>query len=258
MVKKLFAVMLFLLLIMPLIFAATVTTTSLTINTKPNHELLIKATNAANGNKVQEITKNSGDSGTVQATIYSIGIKEINIEISISKDFVEIKRENFGPYAVTTPVTIDISLDETKAEESEKTAIAEKETSGITGKVTEESEGGLKNLFSNLVSNKVVWYILIALVAGGGIFFGVRFFMTRQVIPQNIVVKKQSELLKEHEAKKEKEKEDNNYLKRLDDRLQEIQTEISKIKNRDKIIAAERKLKEDVELLEKLRKGEDI
>ena len=254
MVKKLFAVMLFLLLIMPLIFAATVTTTSLTINTKPNHELLIKATNAANGNKVQEITKNSGDSGTVQATIYSIGVKEINIEISISKDFVEIKRETFGPYAVATPVTIDINLDgEVKAEESKE------ETSGITGKAVEETgEGGLKNLFSNLISNKLVWYILIALVAGGGIFFGVRFFMTRQVIPQNIVVKKQSELLKEHEAKKEKEKEDNNYLKRLDDRLQEIQTEISKIKNRDKIIAAERKLKEDVELLEKLRKGEDI
>ena len=245
--KVLFAVML-LIMVIPIVFSMEVATTQLTINTKPNHDVSVKVTNSETGEGVYPLRKfSSGDNGKVEVSIPSIGAKELNVEVYLAKDFVEITTETFGPFPVKTPATVEIGL----APEEPEVAEEKTETGAnksVTGQVVSENEGR-----KSIVSKKILLIAALVMIIGFAGFFGVKFLVSRGAIPHHIIVRKQSEILKEKTDEKIKSKE----LEEAERKLQAAQIEINKLKNKEKIEQVEKRIESEKELLKKLRSGEE-
>tara|TARA_Y100000310_G_scaffold345023_1_gene461242 strand:+ start:920 stop:1687 length:768 start_codon:yes stop_codon:yes gene_type:complete len=255
MVKKIIALGVLFLLIVPLVFALEVSQTKLTINTKPNHDVDIKITNSESGNKVQSLTKKSGESGIIDVFISSIGTKDLDIEINLEKDFVEVMTESFGPFPIKTPITIDIGLElEPVVEEVTDEVVEEtvENSVGITGQaISEEDEK------ESIISKTFLLIAGLVIVVGFIGFLGMRFFKNRSNSPSSIVVRKQSEILKEKQDALEDAKDDNEKITELEEKMNDIRTEMNKIKNEDKIKNAEKRIREEQERLERLRQGDE-
>ena len=162
-------------------------------------------------------------------------------------------------YSVNTPITIDIGLTEkTKEPEVVEEVVEDTPETGITGTgktITGEGEGKVKKIFSKTVLLIAGLVIIIGFIG----FFGVKFLMSGRGIashmgglPSHIIVRKQSEILKERQSEREKDKE----LVEAEKKLQEAQLEINKLKNKAKIEEVERRIEADKELLRRLRSGE--
>lgn len=265
MVRKLIVLLILIMLIAPIAFAASVSETGLAITTDPNQALDVIVTNSDTGKKVQSFTgKNSGESGVLDLNIYSIGAKQLDILVKVFKSDGTVIEESFGPYSTGNKIELNVGLSKP---EPEPENVAEEvvnenaeevtEEPGITGEVTAENEGGKKFL------ENINW-TSVGKIAGGIIIIGVlafvivMFVIKRGKLPKNIIVKKQSDLLKEKKEEiADMKEESEDRIGQLEKRIKEIQQEINKIKNEDKIKLAENRVKEEMERLERLKRGEE-
>lgn len=254
MVRKFLAIGI-LLLIIPMILAMEVVKTPLTINADPNYDLEIRVIDSATGNLVQPFSKNTGSSGQVKLDISSLNVEEVNIEVVVFKDFIQVSEEASGPHPVGSPISMDISINEKEPveeipeniteEEPAEEQLAEEEA-GVTGKT-------IGDTVSKIFSKTNLLYAGIVIVTLVIVLFVTRVIRARNLIPRSIIVRKQSELLRE----KKEEDEESGELREAHKKLREAQAEINKLKNRKKIEEMENQIQEEKERLERMRRGEE-
>jgi hypothetical protein len=244
------------------VVALDVTKTELTIKTEPQHNLDIKIFNADNDKKVQSfLGKETGDSGEVKVSISSIGVKEIYITLNVKKGNLKVFDETYETYPTGKPITLNIdpypkpeenvtANESVVSETINKTEVEEnytKEKTGITGKT-------IGNKIGRVFSKEILIILVVIIIAGFAIYFVVKL-IRKKGFPQNIIVRKQSELVAEREKLKEESKEDDK-LASIEKKLRALLEDVIKMRNKDKIEEAKKRLEGDRRELEKLEKGE--
>ena len=266
MAQKIIVISIFILVMLGVVYGGSVVQTTLTVNAVSGNDVIVHVSNAENDNKVQWFpSKNANGSGILDFKISSFDVKDINIEISVLKDSVELSKETFGPYSVKDPVIIDLTSvgSETIPPEIESSSENES-TVTFTGSTVEDN----KESFISAGTLKLIGIIVaIVFVLGVIMFFIMRNFGGKSAfhglgnvnsVSPPIVVKKQSEFIKEQKEIEDAMNMDGEHIAQIEGRVKELLGEIGKLKNKDKIAEAEKKLEEDKKILEKLKKGEEI
>lgn len=276
MIKKLFPIIILVFLIVP-IFALTAYKTEVTLTTEPNYNVNIIAKDSENENLVQSFTKVSDSTGIVKVSVSSI-VSSIKLDVTVSGTR-GTKNQDFGPYKVETPISIELKIP-VEPEVEENTT----EDSGLEVTVQEaeknKNSSGNKitgfSTFENISISPIVYYIVgIVLILGILVFLVVRFrgslpSFSGTKIPQQITTIKASEKLKQMKEERENlqkvaegikeddiDNDDVDKVTELERRILDITKEISKIKNKARIKEARKRLEEDKERLEKLELGEE-
>ncbi len=265
MAQKIILISILILVMLGVVYGGSVVQTTLTINAVSGNDIIVHVFNAENDNKVQFFPlKNANVSGILDFKISSFDVKDINIEVSVLKDGVEVSKETFGPYSVKDPVIIDLSSvgSETVLPENE-TPSENGSTVTFTGSAVEDN----KESFISAGTLKLIGIIVaIVFVLGVIMFFIIRNFSGKNVFyglgnvnstSPPIVVKKQSEFIKKQKEIEDAMNMDGKHIAQIENRVKELLGEIGKLKNKDKIVEAEKRLEDDRKRLERLRRGEE-
>lgn len=265
MAQKIIVILIFILVMLGVVYGGSVVQTTLTVNAVSGNDVIVHVFNAENDNKVQFFPlKNANDTGTLSYTIGSFDVQDINIEVSVLKDGIELSKETYGPYSVKNPVTIDLTSVGGETSQTENKSSSENESAvTFTGSAVE----GNKESFISAGTLKLIGIIVaIVFVLGVIMFFIMRNFSGKNAfhglgnvnsVSPPIVVKKQSEFIKEQKEIEDAMNMDGEHIAQIEGRVKELLGEIGKLKNKDKIAEAEKKLEEDRKRLERLRTGED-
>ncbi|MBU0959242.1 MAG: hypothetical protein KKB31_04840 [Nanoarchaeota archaeon] len=131
-------------------------------------------------------------------------------------------------------------------EEVEVIEEVEEQGPGITGLATSDDVG--------FFAGKTLYYVIGIGVLLAIVFFGSMSMRKKISAPKEIKVRKLSEL---RDEKSEKTDDYRQAIEQAERKIEEAQKEIKKIKNEDKIAEAKKRIAKEQEELEKLEKGED-
>lgn len=207
----------------------------------------------------------AGTDGLAQIN-YSSTLDEIKIGVLVRFAGEKISYDVYGPYTTGETVYIDTETkevllgNEATSFLSPQEVLIEEESEELEEPLESESNETEESIFptgkvvSIIKQNRtiIIYVFLGALVLAGAVFSFIRFKKMKKG-SGDIKVKKLSDL------KKEKEDFDveKDEIEKLQIQIAEAQKAINKIKNKEKIKEAEKKLEEDKAELEKLQKGED-
>jgi hypothetical protein len=245
--------------------------TQIKIKTVPDYNVQVSISKAGVSDFVliDSATSKADEYGDVSFE-FPIEFPTYNLYIFIKKDGETlIKNKTYGLISgenvdwILTPswfepliTPSEISLEElNKTEQNENSLIETTEETNNSDLNESDSLNFITGKVVSLIKNNktlIVYIFLGALVLAGAIFSFMRFKKTHKNNGE-IKVKKLSDLKKE----KEDSEEESSEIEKLQIQIAEAQKAINKLKNKEKIKEAERKLEQDKEELEKLKEGED-
>jgi hypothetical protein len=261
---------LFLVFLLSLTTAATEKITPITVKTIANTNVEINVLNPQTFDVLETFKQNSGATGeftvtskSTQPTIYLI--------VKVKKENMILFSERFNNYKTGEQIKIylpkileETGKDSTPENSTNQTAenntaqnnttVAASTAPAQQEQVTQEPVIPQAPLTGQAVSEtesvKTNWiYYIIAIVV---IMIAIAMFMMRKkLFKEKLPGPTKTKSTPEYESSINKE------LAQAERKLAEAQTEIQRIKNRDKILIAEKKLEEDRVRLEKLKSGYD-
>jgi len=255
------------LLVLPTVIAVNDYTTTIIVIGEPNAGLIIDVMDVEQAKKIASFNTTMDSEGKKNLK-YDSDLRTLSFDVDLIKDHEIIYEGSFGDYISGEVVTIDLATpppeeEEVVIEEQEEGTEEETENVGESGALTGFAigDGTLKAIYYS-----VGIFVLVGII----LFF---FVVARKKIKRKtdgsdpIVVKKLSDLKKEQkeaeEKKPEKEVADTSKIGdrdktilELEKKIKEAQYQLGVIKNEEKIKLAEKKLQEDREELERMRKGQ--
>jgi len=272
-----------LLLLVGSVYAAEV---KVNIETISNNTLLVSA---LDGDAVYTLLDSkrvtSDEFGKAEVTL-SVSSDVVDLGITLSKDGSKILYNRFEDYNINSPISLkimpggyigDAASDPALLANTENTTEPEANDSDLL--IPEENTGEVQNseeteIISNGTESQKVtgfsinktgemfkekWYYVVVVIVTIAVILAVIFGM------KSMSVKKQGASINNPEKptvyKKfyDFEQEDNEdpRIKAAEEKIAQAQKDLKSIKNEDHIKQAEKKLQEDQERLEKLRRGED-
>jgi len=255
--KKILVISLALILLMSCLISAR--ETSLLVRTGKQCRVSINVLRAASEYElIEAIHQDTNSDGDVSTTISS-GYAEVNILIIMKKNGIKFFEEEFGPYSINEPIVIDLRSEEEKNPPVENITIVEDNATLIEESITENSEisenktstgFAIKNLGEVMNKYQIFFFSFIVMVFVFGIFLFFKKFRKKK--EKIINVKKLSDFMNE-QSQTETSSSDLREAKR---KLEEVQREIRKIENKERIIEARKKLEETQREIERLERGE--
>ena len=245
------------------------------IKTVPAHEVQVTVADAGvkDFSVIQRFKATSDKYGDVSFNL-DYNKPKINLYVYVKKDNETLISEKYFDYETEDGINIELApawfeLIKTPTENSTDMANeTENETIGEIGGVGEASvteivplsDTGDKNFFestgstiTNVFTNKGVYLWFIGIIAVSlVVFLGVKYKNSLKRISGDIRIKKLSEL---QEERKQGADNNQNSVEETENKIRALQHEINSLRNRDRIVAAERKLEQDQRELRALRGG---
>ncbi len=269
-----------LMLVVSLVLAPIVSavTTPIEFRGYPNHNLSAYVINSNDGSEITSLNQDIDSSGITTINLDS-GTVKFYVVATIKKEGKIIKKAaTYGNYTAGNSVYINlneeipatpvVAVAEPAENTTEENEIETNTTEGIveeTATIEPNSEAKItgKSIFSgeNILAKK--WYIIIV----ASVLFAsvIVFFVIKKVkspaAPENIKIRKYSEMKEELEARKEDESSvsyhESSELLEAEKKIKEAQEDIERIKNKgSRLREAERKFEEAKNELEKLKAEE--
>ena len=251
----------FVLFLMSFVFADT----PIVVKTYPNHDVNIFVLDSTTVYTSFEsfLNKNSGDSGEVNV-LSSVPNAVVDILLIVKKDGIVLYNKRFEDVSMSSEVNlvipealiveeplVNVTVNET---ESVNSTIEENVTEVVGTNVSSNESEQSASLTGNAISsfggrykNVAVFVVLGLIIIGGVSFMMIRKMRSPKKLPPgyNIPTVIQKSASTKSPAS----------IEEIENRMADLQKELSKFRNKDKIDAAERKLEQDKKELERL-KGE--
>jgi uncharacterized small protein (DUF1192 family) len=258
MVRKL-ALVLVLLMIFPLVSAIE---TPISVKTLGDHKASIFVYSNGGLAILESYHVETGFDGMVSVK-HSSGSSDLDVRVKVTNEGKTILNEKFEDYAAGEPISIrldfeeitgtyDPTLDVEVNETVEQNGTVEEVEPNVTIGEIEEASGSITgNVVSeNGGSISKIWYLIIVGILSA---IAVTLFILRKSVMKNPAVIKSG-------ANEKNVKISENEVKlievnKLEEKIKDFQVEINRLKNKEKIEAAEKRLEEDKNELERLRKG---
>ncbi len=252
MVKKLWFILIVLLLVISYVTALTFDT-DINIKAEPNQKLLIRLKDVNNGAIFDTLSAKIDFSGIGKAN-FSTSRSEVNLLILFIESGEVIRTEEKGPFVSGTSIDLDfrtnIPIEETenKTETINQTNITEEQnitqeqqetnkTSGITGFAT--------SIGNNFKANYLYYIIGIIVITGVIVFFVLKKDKLKKSKAANSKIFFKPKLTDDDEERE---------LADAEQRIKEAQEEITKIKQKKvRIKEYEQRLRQDQEILKQLK-----
>jgi len=259
------ALIVFLILFVGLAGAAD---TPIKVKTLPNHKTLVYALDADQVYFLLESFHKTSDANGIVSVVHSGTKSKINVRVIVKDETGKnIVSEKFGPYSAGSAVSILALPDKLDGEYKEAPAAppaspvapkndtpakpaappAQNNSLNNTGNSTAKNKSSEGNLLSGFAIGglngtvSLILGIIITLMVLAGAFFGGMKFEEHRAVKSGSPA---------HSDKAIEKK-----LKYTERELEDAQAEISKLKNRDKILEMEKKIEDEKRELEKLKKG---
>ncbi len=254
-------------------------TTTITVKTLPSSRVEIYVLDSSEAYySIQSFFKDSGGSGEV-SVVHTSDLNKFDIKLIIKRFNVKVYSETHEDFEAGNPVTLYALVspeNETQQTPTETNTTQINETSqqqtNITENTTEtitnaeifegEQETTLKEEESSQpatsfaisenfkkISKKVYYVIGIVILVAVVLFVGISV-ARRMRVPSDIKITKMSEKMQQMKAS---QAEVNPELKKAEDKLRKAQDELTRVMNREKISAIERKMDDLRKDLEKLK-----
>lgn len=259
--RVLCALILSLVLVLPLVSASA----QINIKTYPDHKVFVSVLDSEQLYSLLESYQATSDSEGKVSVAFTGAQKEIKLIVKVTKNGEKIALENFGNYQFSTssPIYVLVTPEESSADyENEWNPIVElsNETienatgaSGETSSIESNSSSGgmitgLVSSAKEIVTSKKTYYIIGSAIAAVLLLF--LFF--RVGMPAIKGWKSSSPSASQSSPSLTF---NNKIIENAERKIREAQAEINRFKNQNRITLAEKKLEQDKEDLEKLRKG---
>jgi len=251
------------LLVLPI---ASALTTEVNVKTLENHKVFISIQNPDTLSLIGSTSVDSGSDGKITVNVDSGGDDEINIIVKVTKDGVKIALEKFSGYANSFPVYFLVTNNQVLADyESEFLDVGEVVEDVVNETVEEVVEdvvedpveesaevgAGFVSFYTGLVSSvgqrvfsKTTYYVLGAIVLGLLIFVFIRRMPARR---SSVSPGGPAGGLGFFDSRR---------IDSAERKIADAQADINKIKNKDKIVDAEKRFQREKERLERIRRGE--
>ena len=258
--RVLCALILSLVLVLPLVSASV----QINVKTYPNHKVFVSVLDSEQLFSLLESYQAMSDSEGKVSVTFAGAQKEIKLIIKVTENGEKIALENFGndQFSTSSPIYVLVTPEESSADyEDEWSPVTEvanetaENATGASGEASsiEESNSssggmitGLVSSAKEIVTSKKTYYILGSAIAAVLLLF--LFF--RVGMPAIKGWKASSSF----SSPKPSYAFSNQMIENAERKIREAQAEINRFKNQNRITLAEKKLAQDKEDLEKLRK----